>query len=116
MGFPSKTILTVSRNQFLFDDFWMKFVAIKSCVVTRLHGIDMSVLCVYPACVVSITLLKTESGRAAGQRDVENIILNISGRLVMIPRELHQRSDGDNNSVGLFFGKVFFLQDFMFLV
>lgn len=66
-------------------------------MVTRLHGIDMIKLCVYPACVVSITLLKTESGR--GQRDVENIILNISGRLIMIPRELHQRSDSDNNSV-----------------
>lgn len=63
----------------------------------------MSALCVHPACVVSITLtmLRTESGRASNPRDVENIVVNISGRLIMIPRELKQRSDNDNNSVSI---------------
>jgi len=75
---------------------------VKTCVATRLHGIDVSALFVHPACVVSLTLtmLRTESGRSsAGTRDVENIILNISGRLIMIPRELRLANDHDNNLV-----------------
>lgn len=56
----------------------------------------------HPACVVSISLttLRTESGRHSS-REAENIVLNISGRLIMVNRETRQRSKTENNLVSL---------------
>ncbi|KAL0278915.1 UNVERIFIED_CONTAM: hypothetical protein PYX00_000593 [Menopon gallinae] len=71
----------------------------KSVQMTSLQNIDIGALCVHPACVVSVTLtmLRTESGRHTS-RDVESIVLNISGRLLMVQRELKQANDNDSNS------------------
>ncbi|XP_047001163.1 guanine nucleotide exchange factor subunit Rich [Schistocerca americana] len=57
--------------------------------VTRLQALDISALCVHPACVVSVTLtaLRTEIGRHAS-KEFESIMLNISGRLLMVQREM----------------------------
>lgn len=59
--------------------------------------IDISALCVHPACVVSLALtpLRTESGRSHTQQNnqqMESIVMNVSGRLLMVQRE-HGRID-----------------------
>lgn len=54
----------------------------------KIQAIDISALCVHPACIVSVTLtsLRTESGR--GQNNIsESMVLNVSGRLLMVQRE-----------------------------
>ncbi|PNF21795.1 Guanine nucleotide exchange factor subunit Rich [Cryptotermes secundus] len=65
-----------------------------------LQSVDISALCVHPACVVSVTLttLRTETGRHAS-KEVESIMLNVSGRLLMVQREQNCR-EGDDNSDG----------------
>ncbi|XP_063238684.1 guanine nucleotide exchange factor subunit Rich [Bacillus rossius redtenbacheri] len=66
--------------------------------VSRLQSVDISALCVHPACVVSVTLtaLRTESSRHSA-REAESIMLNISGRLLVVPREQAPRQgDGDD--------------------
>lgn len=65
--------------------------------VTALQMIDISALCVHPACVVSLALtpLRTESGRSLTQQNnqqMESIVMNVSGRLLMVQRE-HGRID-----------------------
>ncbi|KAK5648957.1 hypothetical protein RI129_003849 [Pyrocoelia pectoralis] len=54
----------------------------------RLQVIDISALCVHPACVTSVTLtsLRTEASRAQN-RNSESIVLNVSGRLLLVQRE-----------------------------
>lgn len=57
--------------------------------ITRLQTIDISALTVHPACIVSVTLtsLRTEQGR--GQTTAsESMVLNVSGRLLMVQREM----------------------------
>lgn len=56
--------------------------------VTRLQTIDISALAVHPACIASITLtsLRSETGRGQ-QAHSESMVLNISGRLLMVQRE-----------------------------
>lgn len=82
----------------------------KSVCINVLQSIDIGALCVHPACVVSITLtlLRTESGRHSS-KDVESIVLNISGRLLMVQRELRQCTDNDSNLVSVYkeFTKVY---------
>jgi hypothetical protein len=65
-----------------------------------LQSVDISALCVHPACVVSVTLttLRTETGRHA-TKEVESIMLNVSGRLLMVQREQNCKQ-GDDNSDG----------------
>lgn len=56
--------------------------------MSKIQAVDISALCVHPACVVSVTLtsLRTETGR--GQPHVsESMVLNVSGRLLMVQRE-----------------------------
>lgn len=60
--------------------------------------IDISALCVHPACVVSLALtpLRTESGRNHAQYNspqMESIVMNVSGRLLMVQRENGGRID-----------------------
>nr|CAD7459159.1 unnamed protein product [Timema tahoe] len=59
--------------------------------VTELQSVDISALCVHPACVVSVmlTALRTETGRHAS-KEVESIMLNVSGKLLMVQREQHR--------------------------
>lgn len=56
--------------------------------VVKVQAVDISALCVHPACIISVTLtsLRTESGR--GQNiNSESMVLNVSGRLLMVQRE-----------------------------
>lgn len=58
--------------------------------VHKVQAVDISALCIHPACIVSVTLtaLRTESGR--GQlANSESMVLNVSGRLLMVQREMH---------------------------
>ncbi|KAJ8935417.1 hypothetical protein NQ314_012836, partial [Rhamnusium bicolor] len=58
--------------------------------VSKLQAVDISALAVHPACIASITLtsLRTETGR--GQNNTsESMVLNVSGRLLMVQREAH---------------------------
>ncbi|KAJ8926000.1 hypothetical protein NQ315_009855 [Exocentrus adspersus] len=56
--------------------------------VGKLQAIDISALAVHPTCIASITLtsLRTETGRGQA-RPSESIVLNVSGRLLMVQRE-----------------------------
>ncbi|XP_063921196.1 guanine nucleotide exchange factor subunit Rich-like isoform X2 [Zophobas morio] len=57
--------------------------------VFKVQTIDISALAVHPACIVSITLtsLRTETGRGQ-HHNSESIVLNVSGRLLMVQREV----------------------------
>jgi hypothetical protein len=74
--------------------------------VRILQSVDISALCVHPACVVSVTLttLRTETGRHAS-KEVESIMLNVSGRLLMVQREQNSR-EGDDNNESTLVGKL----------
>ncbi|XP_022920815.2 guanine nucleotide exchange factor subunit Rich [Onthophagus taurus] len=56
--------------------------------VTKSQIVDISSLCVYPACIVSVTLttFRTETGRNQNSNS-ESIVFNISGRLLMVQLE-----------------------------
>ncbi|KAG5887614.1 hypothetical protein JTB14_002623 [Gonioctena quinquepunctata] len=57
--------------------------------LTKLQVVDISALAVHPACIASITLtsLRTETGR--GQQNItESMVLNVSGRLLLVQREM----------------------------
>ncbi|XP_076267797.1 guanine nucleotide exchange factor subunit Rich isoform X2 [Rhynchophorus ferrugineus] len=59
--------------------------------LVKIQAIDASALAVHPACIVSVALtaLRTEtSGKNAVQRTPESIVLNISGRLLLVQREM----------------------------
>lgn len=73
----------------------------------RLQSIDISALCVHPACVVSVTLtaLRTETGRHA-TKEVESVMLNVSGRLLMVQREQNPRTISDNQQSEMVITKV----------
>ncbi|KAL1501674.1 hypothetical protein ABEB36_006962 [Hypothenemus hampei] len=57
--------------------------------ITKLQSIDVSALAVHPACIVSVTLtaLGTEGTVKNSLKAVESMVLNISGRLVLVQRE-----------------------------
>ncbi|CAH0551725.1 unnamed protein product [Brassicogethes aeneus] len=57
--------------------------------VNKVQTIDISALAVHPACIASITLtsLRTETGRGQ-QKNPESMVLNVSGRLLMVQREI----------------------------
>lgn len=82
------------------------FFVVGGVEVGILQSVDISALCVHPACVVSVTLttLRTETGRHAS-KEVESIMLNVSGRLLMVQREQNSR-EGDDNSDGNLVGKL----------
>jgi hypothetical protein len=53
---------------------------------------------------VTLTTLRTETGRHAS-KEVESIMLNVSGRLLMVLLEQNCR-EGDDNSDGNLVGKL----------
>ncbi|RZB39825.1 RIC1 -like [Asbolus verrucosus] len=57
--------------------------------VFKVQVIDISALAVHPACIASVTLtsLRTETGRGQ-QNNSESIVLNVSGRLLLVQREV----------------------------
>jgi len=75
-------------------------------ILTKVQDVDASALSIHPACVVSITLthLKTEARQRSGEGrdsadrsissadDSASLIMNVSGKLVLIQRE---RGSGD---------------------
>lgn len=88
------------------------FVTIYGCVksdtsggvdLVRIHSYDIRGLCVHPACIVSVTLTTLRNdvgGTRASQGNVllqqtpasnqpETIILNVSGRILMVNREIN---------------------------
>lgn len=85
---------------------YISFFVVGGVEVGILQSVDISALCVHPACVVSVTLttLRTETGRHAS-KEVESIMLNVSGRLLMVQREQNCR-EGDDNSDGNLVGKL----------
>ncbi|XP_045104693.1 guanine nucleotide exchange factor subunit Rich-like isoform X1 [Portunus trituberculatus] len=78
-----------------------------SVVVSRVQEVDISGLTVHPACVVSVLLtsLRTESWQAnSGQHSLlpaQSVIINISGKVLMIQRDQQQPLGSPNN------GKLF---------
>lgn len=55
----------------------------------KIQAIDISALAVHPTCIASVTLtsLKTEQGRNQNNAP-ESIVLNVSGRLILVQREV----------------------------
>jgi hypothetical protein len=68
----------------------------------QLQAIDISALCVHPACVVSITLtcLRTESCAANKRDQAESLIVNVSGRLLLV-QQVCASPDAENTSTTL---------------
>ncbi|KAJ8983588.1 hypothetical protein NQ317_019441 [Molorchus minor] len=57
--------------------------------ISKLQAIDISAIAVHPTCIASIALtsLRTETGRGQNTTS-ESMILNVSGRLLMVQREV----------------------------
>ncbi|XP_012281300.1 guanine nucleotide exchange factor subunit Rich [Orussus abietinus] len=55
--------------------------------LTRTQTVDIGGLCVHPACVVSATLTAIRAETAGSHPHPESLLLNVSGRLVMVQRE-----------------------------
>lgn len=72
--------------------------------VSKLQTVDISALCVHPACVVSLTLtsLRAEAGRHPS-KEVDSIMLNVSGRLLMVQKEQNFMNDMNNVVCSLLF-------------
>ena len=58
-----------------------------SLELTRTQTIDIGGLCVHPACVVSATLTTIRAETAGSHPHPESLLLNVSGRLLMVQRE-----------------------------
>ncbi|XP_011308460.1 guanine nucleotide exchange factor subunit Rich [Fopius arisanus] len=58
-----------------------------SIELTRTQTVDISGLCVHPACVVSATLTTIRAETAGSHPHPESLLLNVSGRLLMVQRE-----------------------------
>ncbi|XP_042872511.1 guanine nucleotide exchange factor subunit Rich-like isoform X2 [Penaeus japonicus] len=75
-------------------------------IVSRVQEVDISGLTVHPACVVSILLtsLRTESWRVSNNQHnplpAQSVIINISGKVLMIQRD--QQADGAGSNGKLF--------------
>lgn len=52
-----------------------------------MQTVDISGLCVHPACVVSATLTTIRAETAGSHPHPESLLLNVSGRLLMVQRE-----------------------------
>jgi hypothetical protein len=68
----------------------------------QLQAIDISALCVHPACVVSITLtcLRTESCAGNKREQAESLIVNVSGRLLLV-QQVCASPDAESGSTTL---------------
>ncbi|XP_044586463.1 guanine nucleotide exchange factor subunit Rich isoform X2 [Cotesia glomerata] len=58
-----------------------------SIELTRTQIVDISGLCVHPACVVSATLTTIRAETAGTHPHPESLLLNVSGKLLMVQRE-----------------------------
>ncbi|XP_031831561.1 guanine nucleotide exchange factor subunit Rich [Nomia melanderi] len=58
-----------------------------SIELRRLQTVDVSGLCIHPACVVSATLTTIRAETAGSHPHPESLLLNVSGRLLMVQRE-----------------------------
>ncbi|XP_033223995.1 guanine nucleotide exchange factor subunit Rich isoform X2 [Belonocnema kinseyi] len=58
-----------------------------SIELIRTQTIDIGGLCVHPACVVSATLTTIRAETAGSHPHPESLLLNVSGRLLMVQRE-----------------------------
>ncbi|XP_072747704.1 guanine nucleotide exchange factor subunit Rich isoform X1 [Anoplolepis gracilipes] len=58
-----------------------------SIELTRIQTVDISGLCIHPACVVSATLTTIRAETAGSHPHPESLLLNVSGRLLMVQRE-----------------------------
>ncbi|XP_060529369.1 guanine nucleotide exchange factor subunit Rich-like isoform X1 [Cylas formicarius] len=59
--------------------------------IAKMQSIDVSALAVHPSCItfVTLTALRTETGSKSGSHKCsESMVLNVSGRLYMVQREL----------------------------
>lgn len=63
------------------------FLDAGSIELTRLQTVDISGLCIHPACVVSVTLTTIRAETAGSHPHPESLLLNVSGRLLMVQRE-----------------------------
>ncbi|GLH13764.1 Guanine nucleotide exchange factor subunit Rich [Gryllus bimaculatus] len=81
-------VIFCATGQITIYNFILKEGGPGNLEIVKLQSIDASALCVHPACVVSVTLtaLRTETGRHV-LKDVESIMLNVSGRLLMVQRD-----------------------------
>ncbi|XP_065331674.1 guanine nucleotide exchange factor subunit Rich isoform X2 [Cloeon dipterum] len=70
--------------------------------LVHLQAIDINALCVHPACVVSITLtcLRTESCVGNKREQAESLIVNVSGRLLLV-QQVCASPEGENSSTTL---------------
>lgn len=55
--------------------------------LTITQTVDISCLCIHPACVVSATLTTIRAETAGSHPHPESLLLNVSGRLLMVQRE-----------------------------
>ncbi|EFN72501.1 Protein RIC1-like protein [Camponotus floridanus] len=58
-----------------------------SIELKKIQTVDISGLCVHPACVVSATLTTIRAETAGSHPHPESLLLNVSGRLLMVQRE-----------------------------
>lgn len=88
--------------------YFLSFLENDHLNVTHIQSIDVSGLCVHPACIVSITLttmrpeVRSQSGNM-GQNSTsrDSFVMNVSGRLLMV----HQFNESQVSS----FDPVYFL-------
>lgn len=71
----------------IFDMTLEGIEGIGSIELTRTQIVDISGLCVHPACVVSATLTTIRAETAGSHPHPESLILNVSGKLLMVQRE-----------------------------
>ncbi|XP_071454876.1 guanine nucleotide exchange factor subunit Rich [Hetaerina americana] len=55
--------------------------------LVRLQEIDISALCIHAACVVSVSLTSLRAETSRPPPSMESIVLNVSGRLMMVQRD-----------------------------
>lgn len=85
----------------VYNFFFSFFFQGENVELTCIQAIDMSALCVHPACFVALTLtsLRIEPSRMNhSQRN--NFVINVSGRLLMVNQQ-------DDHAVSLFFNFIF---------
>lgn len=59
----------------------------KSLEMLLVQMIDIRRICIHPACIVSVTMKSSDGGTSTTETFSETIILNVSGRILMLPRD-----------------------------
>lgn len=89
MAFTTKRFWYLLQNS-LIVQITVKLILVGDVNVVKVQAIDVSALAVHPACIVSVTLsaLRTETtAKNAVVRSAESIVLNVSGKLLLVQRE-----------------------------